>query len=1167
MPLDLNDAPEQRPEGDVPTQHDWKRETAELIASLRLTARQWVPALFHQGKIDHVKKELRVADITGRPPRNKGSCVIQLAGEHAGSFNDFGTKESGSPISTIARHFGISSWRDAKEAATEIAAQYGYQARRRTGGSGAKRSTSYKAATEAAEASNRERDERRENNIKEASFELGRSVPAAGTLVETYFAARGMTLPATDDLRFGDNVTHRATNTGKPALLAVIRHPDGTPTGGIHRIYLKDDGSGHIGDKMMLGPVDGVVMLAPVASDGTLGIAEGIETASAAMQLTGVPCWSTLSAGGMRKLGAWLVANPDKLGTLGIKRLIIFADAGEAGEDAAAYLQAHATAAGIAAVEVHLPRGGDDFADDLAKGLEAPVIDAPVEPDEPVELVEPEPIVAPAFAAPIALQDYNEILMFVLTRLADDAVGFSTGRMVEYEVEKEIHRVEIKKHRDIVANWPKLDFNPPPPVPPDPTKPMAPAYMITGAPGTGKTRLWIEMVAIPAIKMGHHVIISASRLELADEIAKIFADKGDKGIDAAVYRGRKATDPQASPKARMCPESERVELIDLALAPIDQKACKTKDHECQFYQTCGYQRQKKLKPKVWIVTHQLLFYERPDFIPDHLQLAIEEAFHGQSLRGVDKPYSITLQELRKHRPIYTDSGQLDAGATADLRDFSDRIANAIAAGGLGRISRSALIEVGITADNAVTAAKLEWRRKKDLDVYPGMEIEKVDERSKAISADNQQVARLTQFFKLIARTIQTEETDKSLWLEMRLNNDSERAIFMIWRMDIHDTWNPLGSTAILNAATRQAVVRPFFPHVAALTMHSVAMPHTHVTQIVDKAMTERFNLKYTDDIRHYIEVRADETSGRVLVVCQESVEAALRKAFAETPLFPMPANLEIAHFNNLSGLNKWQYIELLIVIGRTEPPPRDLEKLARAFFEREVIEVQPDEHGRVWYTRGLVGIRMRDGSVTKVIGHEHPDWRVETLRWLICVAELAQAVGRGRGVRRTAANPLQIELLCNVVLPIEVDEVRTWEGEGNIQPPKGRVMGARGIAPDNYRDMHALHSKLFKSSKAAEHAMRKEAREAAQAMQREGLPFPLYGSLLPFFLTYKANGRPSALAALPYRRAGRGQQPTLIRYDPAKYPDIEAVLTKYIGPVIMLGPPEVVEIPTWLSPC
>jgi len=94
-----------------------------------------------------------------------------------------------------------------------------------------------------------------------------------------------------------------------------------------------------------------------------LGVGEGLETTDAGMQMFGVPGWATLSAGGMRKFGFWLMANPKA-----VRRLLVFADAGTTGEGAATELCALATSVGIS-TEVHLPRGGDDLADDMAKGL------------------------------------------------------------------------------------------------------------------------------------------------------------------------------------------------------------------------------------------------------------------------------------------------------------------------------------------------------------------------------------------------------------------------------------------------------------------------------------------------------------------------------------------------------------------------------------------------------------------------------------------------------------------------------------------------------------------------------------------------------------------------------------------------------------------------------
>ena len=78
-------------------------------------------------------------------------------------------------------------------------------------------------------------------------------------------------------------------------------------------------------------------------------------------------------------------------------------------------------------------------------------------------------------------------------------------------------------------------------------------------------------------------------------------------------------------------------------------------------------------------------------------------------------------------------------------------------------------------------------------------------------------------------------------------------------------------------------------------------------------------------------------------------------------------------------------------------------------------------------------------------GEVHADPTAEAIRWSICEAELIQAMGRGRGVNRTAENPLQIDLLTDVVLPVTVDEldrlVRTLPDPA--RPDGGARRGAR----------------------------------------------------------------------------------------------------------------------------
>ena len=107
------------------------------------------------------------------------------------------------------------------------------------------------------------------------------------------------------------------------------------------------------------------------------------------------------------------------------------------------------------------------------------------------------------------------------------------------------------------------------------------------------------------------------------------------------------------------------------------------------------------------------------------------------------------------------------------------------------------------------------------------------------------------------------------------------------------------------------------------------------------------------------------------------------------------------------------------------------------------LEIPPDEKGNVRYPRVARGIRMRDGTGRRVEGNQHPDPRAEAVRWAICEAELIQAIGRGRGVNRTADNPLQIDILTNVCLPIEVDEIDDL-GRDPAEPRRGHARPRRG---------------------------------------------------------------------------------------------------------------------------
>jgi putative DNA primase/helicase len=201
-----------------------------------------------------------------------------------------------------------------------------------------------------------------EHPNREAAVALWQSgLPADGTPVETYLGNRGIhTLPST--LRYLPDAKHAPTGLTFPCMLAAVTVWPSKTVHAVHRTFLTADGArkAQVSEsKMMLGPcAGGAVRLAPVTNE--MAIAEGIETALAAMQATGIPTWAAMSTSGLRS-----VVLPREA-----RSVVILADNDEngAGQDAAEALARRLTGEGRRVRIAYPPGGVKDFNDTLLAG-------------------------------------------------------------------------------------------------------------------------------------------------------------------------------------------------------------------------------------------------------------------------------------------------------------------------------------------------------------------------------------------------------------------------------------------------------------------------------------------------------------------------------------------------------------------------------------------------------------------------------------------------------------------------------------------------------------------------------------------------------------------------------------------------------------------------------
>jgi putative DNA primase/helicase len=254
----------------------------------------------------------------------------------------------------------------------------------------------------------------------------------------------------------------------------------------------------------------------------------------------------------------------------------------------------------------------------------------------------------------------------------------------------------------------------------------------------------------------------------------------------------------------------------------------------------------------------------------------------------------------------------------------------------------------------------------------------------------------------------------------------------------------------------------------------------------------------------------------------------------------VPQNVELQHFKNHSGENKWRDVPGLMTIGRTEPGVREVERIARALFGVDIAEIEPNVSGSVMWPAADGRINLRDGTSVAVQSSRHPDPHVDEIRQQICEAELMQAIGRGRGDDRTEANPLQIDILTNVPLPLVADEALAWK---EIQPSLAKIMWACGALPVPYKDMAAAYPDLFESQAAAKKAMQ---REMAEWLKRQ--PQTQNRGQTPIESYYLIGVCPR-FSLITYRRPGSRGPAGRLLFDPERI-DPTAWLAEHLGATV-----------------
>lgn len=198
--------------------------------------------------------------------------------------------------------------------------------------------------------------------IRVSTWKSGHPI-VKGDLADRYLTARRVDqLVYPVSLRFAPSLKDGEGGI-RPAMLAVMQAPDGKAAA-VHKTFLRPDGGAkaEMAAPRLITPgsiAEGAAVRLSEFSGGTLGIAEGIETALSASRLFDVPVWAALNATLMQK---W---TPPE----GCDEVVIFADndANHTGQAAAHTLARRLAMKGLATTVQVPPSEGDDWNDVLMK--------------------------------------------------------------------------------------------------------------------------------------------------------------------------------------------------------------------------------------------------------------------------------------------------------------------------------------------------------------------------------------------------------------------------------------------------------------------------------------------------------------------------------------------------------------------------------------------------------------------------------------------------------------------------------------------------------------------------------------------------------------------------------------------------------------------------------
>jgi hypothetical protein len=662
--------------------------------------------------------------------------------------------------------------------------------------------------------------------------------------------------------------------------------------------------------------------------------------------------------------------------------------------------------------------------------------------------------------------------------------------------------------------------------------------LMRGPVGSGKTADIIDETSEQQHMRAGQVVGFTPRHDLNDEVGERWERASD--LVAATIVGRTAKNPRHAKPGKAdpnwCRYPELVETTQEHGLPVRETCCIGKNVNCDFLLRCGFwaQYETARNADLVLMPHALLPHQQDELPGKPHTVFIDEDFLDALIFEIPKPKSNFRFEVDDL--IMKD----DAASKFNFdfpklqrfrRDVHECLQHQIEAGALGGVQKKFFMEEGSDGVTALVfgtkscniARYLEFKLSPQLDeLQPNLKGTKLERCMKRNATKMQRRARHMFMVKVWDALHDMIEGDVEISGRVFLYEDENSGRICIGvrgLSPIVQQWR--APHMIVASATMPpvAIISHAFPDCDIIPdeLFDVEMPaDTRIVQIINAPSAKHRTVEKQNQeaLRRYIMGRAlDHGMPSTLIGIQKHLENAF-----ETMEPPLPANIEVKHFNAVAGLNGFANVGLMISIGRAAPSPIEVENQIAAITGRDPQRL-PEEK---WFMKAKGIIRLRDGTEVEVDCCMHPAPLVEAWRRHKHTSNVIQMIGRSRLYNRTAENPLTVYVLSNEPLDIAVDEVLDWNKDELEPLALIEPMACDGFIVLAPEALCALWPSTFESGSSADRELR-QLRDGADVR----------GQRIQAIL--------AKWRRFTVQKPGARQKPREGFYDPIRFDDVEAL--------------------------